>query len=378
MSELWTEKYAPRSLKEVYGNSTAIEVIKAWALDWKRGKKGKPLLLNGPPGIGKTACARALAEEMGWEILETNASDLRDSANVKKLVGAAASTGTLFGGLRLVLVDEVDSALDRGEVPALSRVVEEAAQPVILTANDAWNPKLAALRTLCERIDFKRLGKVDVRRKLADVAEREGTVFEEGVVENCGGDMRGALIDMQAGGASEREREENVFEGMKKVFKGSLEEALEAQDASGVDLDLFIRWVEENIPNEYEKEDDIAKAFDWLSKSSVFSARIFRRQNYKLQKFERALALGGVASSKETQYRKFTAYQFPGYIRRMAQSRQKRALAKSAWSKASAKLHCSSKKAKEAEWAYAPYAGFFGWTEEETGVAPKQPVKKKV
>ena len=94
---LWTEKHRPRRISEVVGNPTAIDELKRWALDWERGKKGEPLLVWGPPGCGKGATAFALAETMGWDITEMNASDLRNKESVRRVVGHAGVSAGLFG-----------------------------------------------------------------------------------------------------------------------------------------------------------------------------------------------------------------------------------------------------------------------------------------
>ncbi len=371
MPQLWTNQYAPQTLDDIVGNAESVTQIKTWALDWQRGKKQKPLLLHGPPGTGKTAAARALAHEMGWVLLETNASDLRDGDNVKKIVGLASSTGTLFGEKRLVLFDEVDGVFDRGVGPALLKIVTDAVQPILLTANDVWEPKLAALRASTVRVEFKKVAKYDVKKALVRIAQSESrdddlTPF----LENARGDVRSAIIDFQSGAPSERQREENVFDGIRRLFKAkNFHDALGAHDDSAIDFDLFFRWIEENIPLEYETPQDSARAFDALSRASVFGARIRRRQDWDLLKFQRAMALGGVGCAKTEVYHKFTPYRFPAYVKALSQSQKSRGALKSAARKAGEKLKLSIRKAKEDLPYYRPFADHFGWDEDEKAAA---------
>ncbi len=367
MTQLWTEKYAPKTLDGVFGNAESIQQVRTWALDWQRGKKQKPLLLHGPPGTGKTAVARALANDMGWALLETNASNLRDGENVRKLMGIASATDTLFGEKRLVLFDEVDGAFDRGEIPALSQVVADSLHPIMLTANDVWNPKLSGLRASCTRVEFKKVGKADVKKALERIAEAEKAEADiELLAEASKGDLRSAIIDLQSGMPSERQREENVFEGVKRLFKSrTFDEAITAQDDSAIDFDLFERWIEENIPVEYDLPEDLAAAFDALSRADVFSGRIRRRQAWGLLKFRRVMALAGVGCAKRQQYRKFTPYRFPAYVKLLGQTQKSRGALKSASLKAGRKLNCSARKVRNDLPYYAAFSGHFEWDENE-------------
>ena len=60
---LWTDKYRPKTLDEVVGNNKEKALIQKWVDNWKAGNPQKPLLLVGPPGIGKTQIMEQIARE---------------------------------------------------------------------------------------------------------------------------------------------------------------------------------------------------------------------------------------------------------------------------------------------------------------------------
>ena len=94
-NQLWTDRYAPQTLKEICGNKGQIEKLQGWLGSWaaslksdfkKPGKEGmnvfRAVMITGPPGIGKTTSAHLCAKLAGFTPIELNASDARS----KKLV----------------------------------------------------------------------------------------------------------------------------------------------------------------------------------------------------------------------------------------------------------------------------------------------------
>lgn len=362
MSELLPDKYFPGDFDEFIGNVEIVKTTKKWADNWQSNKNQKPLLFFGPPGNGKTTLAYLIAKEMNWQIFEMNSSDLRNKDTIEKIAGSATGNSTLFGSKRLILIDEVDAlqAQDRGGSAAISQIIKTAQNPIILTANDVYgDKKLVALRTLTTMLEFKKINYLSIAKRLREICDIEKIKYDEDAVKelakNSGGDFRSALLDIQSlgdeitkEGVSElypRMRKEKIFNVMGKVFKGhNMFEIQKMVDNSEVSSDLLLRWVEENIPRQYEGE-DVAKAFDYLSRGDIFQARIFRRQHYGFLKYVYFLSTIGVSFARSKDYRGWKPFQFPTLLTSLSASTSKRAKKKEIAKKISIKTHCSIKDA---------------------------------
>lgn len=354
---LFTDKYVPKSFLEFIGNVEIVDRVIAWAESWKAGVSQKPILIFGNPGTGKTALAILVAKEMNWQLFEMNASDLRDKESIEKIAGAATLNSSLFGSKRLILLDEIDAmqSQDRGGSSAVLSILKEANNPIILTANDAFDKKLVSIRANCEVLEFKKINYLSIAKKLREICALENIEFDDEAIKelarNCGGDFRSALLDTQSlspkitmdnvKSLSFRERKEKIFPVMAKIFKGkNIKEIKEAVDSVDVSLDLLSLWVEENIPRQFDSI-DAASAFEVLSKADIFNGRIMNRQHWGFLKYSIFLSTCGVGLSRRKDYNFFQPMAFPSLLSSLSKSSSVRETRKGIASKVGEKLHCS-------------------------------------
>ncbi len=344
------QKYAPNSLKEFAGNPSVVEEVRTWALLFESGKIQKPLLISGPPGIGKTALAQVLAKEMSWELLELNSSDTRNKNNIEKVIGGAAGFSGLFSRFKLILIDEADNFegnADRGGIVTITRIIEDSKQPMILTANDVWSPKLASVRSSCKMIDMRRINKGTIKNVLEKIANEEEIIISnediEKISENCDGDLRSAIIDLQSRTTEDlRNRDKVIFECMKDLFNSKdFDSALNSFQNTTLDHDMIKLWVEQNISLEYSDPKELAEAYNYMSRADVFDGRIFKKQEWKLLKYSNSIMLTGVGLARSGKNSKYVKHEFPSYLRSMSLTAKKRAVRKKVLKKISEKCHVS-------------------------------------
>ncbi|KAF3482780.1 chromosome transmission fidelity protein 18 [Arthroderma uncinatum] len=255
---LWTEKYRARSFKDLIGDDrthrTVLRWLKAWdpivfpGLTKPKAKKGslanepeerthrKILLLTGPPGLGKTTLAHVCAKQVGYEVLEINASDERSrtvvTGRIKDAVGTENVKGVTViedgrvvrkpGKPVCVIIDEVDGVVsgsggggEGGFMKALIDLVQldqknsaksnadghvaakknkkkgdkfRLLRPLILICNDVYHPSLRPLRqaSIAEIIHVRRVPFDQVVQRTKNIFEKEGIQCDgDGVRKLC-------------------------------------------------------------------------------------------------------------------------------------------------------------------------------------------------
>lgn len=236
-----TEKYRPKTKKELVGNKRAIDIVERCI------ESGKPCLLHGEPGVGKTSTVYALANDLGYAVQEINASDHRKRDDMEQLLARVRTKGFRK---HLYLLDEVDGMSDWVGV---RKIITYSVNPIMLIANDAWKiPK--KIRDLCTEAKFYTPRPRQVLDRLKKIAEQEGREVD---YSKTGEDVRSSINAVFYGG--DTRKSENRFNIIDNVLRGrSSVDKLEEDD---------LIWILDNIHNYYSGA-NIVKAFNILALAS--------------------------------------------------------------------------------------------------------------
>ncbi len=359
----FTKKYSPKSLGDIKGQDKAIKELKNLIENIKKQKK-KAIWIYGPSGSGKTALAYALASEFNYELIEVNASDFRNAEGINQKVGGAVFQHSLFSKGKIILVDEVDGLAgrqDRGGIQALIKIIEKTSFPIVLTATSPWDFKFNKLRGCCNLVGLESLSYLHIAEVLNHICGKEGIKCEADVLKSlsrrAGGDCRAAINDLQTltemtkeltkeslEELEQRSQEESMPNALLKIFKTTDPKiAVKAFENVKEDLDQQMLWIDENLPYEYTKPADLARAYDKISKADVFNRRIRRWQHWRFLVYINALITAGVAVSKDEKYHKFVQYKPTGRLLKLWWAKQKGMKKKAIAAKIAEKTHCSVK-----------------------------------
>jgi replication factor C large subunit len=368
MDLLWVEKYRPKKISEVVGNELAKTAFISWLRDNRRRKKA--VLLYGPAGVGKTALVNAASNEYRFTIIEMNASDTRTEKAINKVGKPATSFVALdrFSSEskgNILFLDEVDGVFgqqDRGGIKAIINIVKESLIPVVMAANDADHKKLRPLKKVCKLIRFQQLRIPLIITTLQKICAIEHIKAEfealERIAQNSLGDMRSAINDLQSITEGKqflslkdtvflttRNKDIGLYETLKEMFSAeSRKEASMALSRSSVNFDDLLLSFSDNLPLRYLKSDDLAIAYDLLSKADLFRGRVGTENWHLLRYFFHFLAEAAIVSPKS--FKPFDFIHPPIRIMKLFWTKGKRTKLENICTKIASKCHVSRRTAK--------------------------------
>jgi replication factor C large subunit len=299
----WNWKHRPSSFSEVLGNLEVRRGFLDWLRNWEKATK-KIALLYGPPGVGKTLTVELASKELGYHLIELNASDERTRDVILDRLRAAVTANTIFGQKNLILLDEVDGIYERGDsgaVEAISKIIEISKCPIVMTANDPWRESLLSLRQRAELFKFDKVHTNSIAKRLREIADKEGLLYEPKALEELAsrsrGDVRAAIQDLESLSSKNgviglelldqvlgnRIREDNVFEAIRRCwYSSTLEEGVSAIREVDVDHFELLDWIYGNCLALYNSPEELSYGLSLMAHADFMKARILTKQEWKL------------------------------------------------------------------------------------------------
>lgn len=182
---LWVEKYRPHTVNDCI----LPESLKTTFQKYVNRKEIPNLLLAGSAGVGKTTVAKALCEEVGCDYIIINGSDESGIDTFRNKIKNYASSLSLSGGRKVIIIDEADYLNPNSTQPALRGAMEEFAIncSFIFTCNFK-NRIIAPLHSRCSVVDFKiqngQKAKMATQffKRVEWILEQEGVPYEKDVI----------------------------------------------------------------------------------------------------------------------------------------------------------------------------------------------------
>ncbi len=293
---MWSEKYRPQIISDMVGNEESRAAIMEWFAKWKKGTK--PLLLVGPPGIGKTTMAYLLAKQFGYDMIGLNASDIRSKSRINEILTPVLGNVSVLG-TPMIFVDEVDGIHGRGDyggAAALIDILKEPTVPIVLAANDDTQDKMKSIRKVVKTIYFKRLPPRLLRVYLENILKKESAKLSPGslikVLDKSHGDIRSMINLTQSLVTGFNPQTETSFEsinvedGVNAFFKAnSIEEARGVLYSMQIDPRKKIDAFYSSIITSNLDNIALAKYLEIISNADMLYGKIMKTQNWRLLRY---------------------------------------------------------------------------------------------
>ena len=206
---LWVEKYRPQKISDTILSS---ELKKTFQKIVDNGEIPN-MMFTGTAGTGKTTVARAICEELDLDYIVINGSEEGNIDTLRGKIKQFASSVSLSGGYKVVILDEADYLNPQSTQPALRGFIEEFSNNCrfIMTCNFE-NRIIEPLHSRCSKYAFNFNKKTmtslcgGFMQRLQGILQQEGVEYDKNVLANIimkhAPDWRRVLNECQKGSVS--------------------------------------------------------------------------------------------------------------------------------------------------------------------------------
>ena len=197
-------KYRPTKFEEVVGQEHVTTTLKNAI---KNNKVAQSLLFCGPRGVGKTTCARILANEIN-EFTIKNPIESSNSLNIYELDAASNNSvddirnlidqvryAPQSGKYKVYIIDEVHMLSNAAFNAFLKTLEEPPSYAIFILATTEKNKVIPTILSRCQIYDFNRIEINDIKNKLIEILNTENIDFEESALHLISKKADGAMRD---------------------------------------------------------------------------------------------------------------------------------------------------------------------------------------
>ncbi len=313
---MWSEKHRPQNISDMIGNEEARTAFVEWFAKWKKGTK--PILLVGPPGIGKTTISNLAGKQFGYDMISLNASDVRTKSRITQVLTPVLGNITVLGR-PMIFVDEVDGIhgrADFGGAEALIKILKEPTIPIVLGANSDTSDKMKSIKKVVKTIYFRPLPPRLLRLCLENILKREGAKLSPGslikIIDESRGDIRSMINSAQAHVTGFNPPTERSFEtldveaGVNAFFKAnSIDEARSVIYSMSINPREKINAFYSTIITSNLSKEESGEMLEVLSEADMLYGKIMKTQEWRLLRYLDEILLGLYKKGTSIRYSRY-------------------------------------------------------------------------